>query len=71
MKREKNTAFLVSVRQKRETVRVYAVLAPSRDVALDQVKALAAQSVRIEIAGSLSRGMVRRLDLKLGEIRLL
>jgi hypothetical protein len=71
MKRKKGTAFLIAVRQKREAVRVYAVIAHSENDALDRVRALATGGMQVEITGSPSRDLVRRLDLKPGEIRLI
>jgi len=70
-KRAKHTAYLIAVHQRREGVRVYAILAPSAAVAMAQVYALAADDVRVEVVGSLGRDLARRLDLKLGEICLI
>ena len=70
-KRDKRTAYLIGVQQGREAVRVYAVVTASRDAALAQVRALAADDVWIEIVGGLSRDMVRRLGLEPGEVRLI
>ncbi|MCE4226667.1 hypothetical protein HCU64_23270 [Methylobacterium sp. C25] len=62
-------AFLVAVKQRREQVRVYAVLASDADAAVELVTESAADDVEVEIAGQLSKRMARSLKLQPGEIR--
>lgn len=69
-KKGKRTAHLIAVHQKREAVRVYAVLATMAEAALSQVRAMATDDMEVEIAGALSRDMARQLGLKVGEMRL-
>lgn len=69
--REKHTAYLIAVHQKREAVRVYAVVARSAEAALAQVRAMATDSMQLEIVGGLSRDMIRRLGLMPGQMRLI
>jgi hypothetical protein len=69
-KKGKRTAHLIAVHQKREAVRVYAVLAISAETALTQVRAMATDVMEVEIVGALSRDMARQLGLKVGELRL-
>lgn len=64
------TAYLIAVHQRREAVRVYAVLAQSVAAALAQVGELATDDMRVEVVGSLGRDIVRRLRLKPDEMRL-
>ncbi|MDP4006069.1 hypothetical protein [Methylobacterium sp. NEAU K] len=71
MKREKHTAYLIAVHERREAVRVYAVVANWAEAALAQVGALATEDMQVEIVGALSRDMVRRLGLKPGETRMI
>jgi hypothetical protein len=69
-KKEKRTAYLIAVRQKREALRVYAVVAPTAQAALELISALATEGMEVELVGGLSRDMVRRLGLKPGEMQL-
>jgi hypothetical protein len=69
-KKGKRTAYLIAVHQKRETVRVYAVLAATADMALTQVRAMATDAMEVEVVGGLSRDLAKRLRLKLGEMLL-
>ena len=69
-KKEKRTAYLIAVHQKREAVRVYAVLTPSAEAALAQVSEMTTADMQVELVGSLGRDIVRRLGLKQGEMRL-
>ena len=69
-KPKKHTAHLIAVHQKREAVRVYAVLAQSATAALAQVAEMATDDMQVELTGSLGRDLVRRLGLKPGEMRL-
>jgi hypothetical protein len=69
-KKGKRTAFLIAVHQKREAVRVYAVLAVSAETALTQVRAMATDAMEVEVVGALSRDLAKRLGLKQGEIQL-
>ncbi|QEE41310.1 MULTISPECIES: hypothetical protein [unclassified Methylobacterium] len=66
----KRHAYLVAVSQKREAVRVYAVLAVTSDEALEAVALNAPPKTKVEIVGSLSRALVKRIRLKPGELRL-
>lgn len=66
----KHTAHLIAVYQKRETVRVYAVLAVAAEDALAQVRLMATDDMKVEIVGALSRDLARQLGLKAGEMRL-
>ena len=63
----KRRAYLVSVSQKREAVRVYAVLASTPDEALETVALNIPPKAQVEIVGGLSRDLVKRLHLKPGE----
>ncbi|AWN37491.1 hypothetical protein [Methylobacterium radiodurans] len=69
-KKGKRHAYLVAVAQRRETARIYAVLAATEVEALAALGDHAAENVRLQVVGSLSRDMVRRLKLKPGELRL-
>ena len=69
-KRGKRTAYLIAVRQKREALRVYAIVARSAEAALAQVKGLTTDRMDAEVVGALSRDLTRRLGLKSGEMRL-
>ncbi|WP_267425163.1 hypothetical protein [Methylobacterium sp. GC_Met_2] len=69
-KLKKHTAHLIAVHQKREAVRVYAVLAHSASAALAQVTEMATDDMQVELTGSLDRDLARRLALKPGEMRL-
>ncbi|MCJ2049298.1 hypothetical protein [Methylobacterium sp. J-070] len=69
-KRVKRTAYLIAVHQRREAVRVYAVLAQSVAVALARVGELATDDMQVEVVGSLVRDIVRSLGLKPDEMRL-
>ncbi|MGU3666150.1 hypothetical protein ACLBX9_30115, partial [Methylobacterium sp. A49B] len=60
----------VSVTQRREAVRVYAVLATTADEALEAIALSAPPRAKLEIVGGLSRDMARRMGLKAGELRL-
>ena len=66
----KRHAYLVAVSQKREAVRVYAVLSATSDEALVAVALNAPPETKVEIVGSLSRALVNRIRLKPGELRL-
>ena len=63
----KRRAYLVSVFQKHEALRVYAVLASTADEALEAVALNLSSNAQVEIVGGLSRDLVKRLHLKLGE----
>ena len=69
-KKGKRTAYLIAVRQKREALRVYAVVASSAEAALAQVKGLTTDRMDAEVVGALSRDLTRSLGLKSGEMRL-
>lgn len=69
-KKAKRTAYLIAVDQRREAVRVYAVLAQSAAEALHQVSTMATDDGHVEVVASLGRDLVRRLGLKPGEMRL-
>jgi len=69
-KKGKRTAYLIAVHQKRETVRVYAVLAATAETALTQVRAMATDAMEVEVVGALSRDLAKRLGLKPGEMLL-
>jgi uncharacterized membrane protein len=66
----KRHAYLVAVSRKRETVRVYAVLVRTSDEALEAVALNAPPSAKLQIVGSLSRALVKRIRLVPGELRL-
>ena len=66
----KRHAYLVAVSQKREAVRVYAVLAVTSDEALEAMALKVPPKTKVEIVGSLSRALVKRIRLKPGELRL-
>jgi ribosomal protein S3 len=59
------------VKQRREPTRVYAVLAPSPETALEAVQTLTADGMEVEITGMLSKHMARSLKLKPGELKLI
>ncbi|WCS28871.1 hypothetical protein LOK46_32705 (plasmid) [Methylobacterium sp. NMS14P] len=63
----KRRADLVSVSEKREAMRVYAVLATAPDEALKAIALNALPTAQLEIVGGLSRDLAKRLRLKLGE----
>ena len=63
----KRRAYLVSVSQQHESLRVYAVLASTADEALEAVSLNLSSEAQVEIVGGLSRDLVKRLHLKLGE----
>jgi len=67
----KRHAYLVTVSQKCEAVRVFAVLAGTSEEALEAVAMNAPPSAKLQIVGSLSRALVKRIRLKSGELRLL
>jgi hypothetical protein len=69
-KKAKRHAYLVAVAQRREGMRIYAVMAASEAEALAALGAHAAEGVRLQVVGGLSRDMVRRLSLRPGELRL-
>ena len=69
-KKGKRTAYLIAVHQRRETVRVYAVLAERAEAALAEVRALATDAMEVEIVGALSRNLARQLGLKPGDMLL-
>ncbi len=69
-KKDKRQAYLVAVAQRREAARIYAVMAASDAEALAALADHAAENVRLQVVGGLSRDMVRRLKLKPGELRL-
>lgn len=66
----KRHAYLVAVSQKREAVRVYAVLAETSDEALEAVALNVPPKTKVQIVGGISRALVKRLRLKPGELRL-
>jgi uncharacterized SAM-dependent methyltransferase len=68
--KRKRTAYLIAVHQKRQPVRVYAVMDVSAALAVARVAALATEAMKVEIVGSLSRNLARQLGLVLGQIRL-
>nr|WP_276082269.1 hypothetical protein [Methylobacterium sp. GC_Met_2] len=61
---------MIAVHQRRETVRVYAVLAQSAAAALTLVGDLATEDMQVEMVGSLGHDITRRLGLKPDEMRL-
>ncbi|MCJ2061329.1 hypothetical protein MKK63_01175 [Methylobacterium sp. J-088] len=63
----KRRAYLVSVSQKREAVRIYAVLATTPDEALEAAALNVVAKAQLEIVGGLSRDSAKRLGMKLGE----
>jgi putative heme iron utilization protein len=63
----KRRAYLVSVTQKHEAVRVYAVLVNTPDEALEAIALNVPPRAQLEIVGGLSRDMVKRLHLEPGE----
>jgi hypothetical protein len=63
----KRRAYLVSVAQKHEPVRIYAALACSVEEALEAVSLNLSSEARLEIIGGLSRDLVKRLHLTPGE----
>ncbi len=63
----KRRTYLVSVSQKHEPVRVYAVLAPTPDEALEAIALNVSPKAQLEIVGGLSRDAAKRLGMKLGE----
>ncbi len=69
-KKAKRQAYLVAVAQRREAARIYAVIAASEAEAIAALGEHAAENVRLQVVGGLSRDMVRRLKLKAGELRL-
>lgn len=69
-KKGKRTAYLIAMRQKREALQVYAVVAASAEAALAQVKGLTTDRMVAEVVGALSRDLTRSLGLKSGEMRL-
>ena len=69
-KKGKRTAYLIAVRHKRETPRIYAVVAASAEAALAQLDGLTTDGMGIEVVGALSRDLIRSLGLKVGELRL-
>ncbi|GJE42030.1 hypothetical protein AEGHOMDF_1200 [Methylobacterium soli] len=64
-------AFLVSVVQRREAHRTYAVVKPSAEEALQRVRDLSAEGTKAYLVGGLSRDMARRLKLKRGDVQLI
>ncbi|MBE7199049.1 MAG: hypothetical protein INR70_14785 [Parafilimonas terrae] len=60
----------MAVYQKRETVRVYAVMDQTAELARVQVDALATEAMRVEIVGALSRNLARQLGLTPGQMLL-
>ncbi|QEE38776.1 MULTISPECIES: hypothetical protein [unclassified Methylobacterium] len=69
-KKGKRTAYLIAVYQKRQPVRVYAVMDVSAALAVAQVTAFATDAIKVEIVGSLSRNLARQFGLAPGQIRL-
>lgn len=63
-KRAKSHVFLVAVKQRREALRVYAVLTSAQDAALAIVAAENAEGAAVEAAGRLSKKLARPLKLK-------
>ena len=63
-------AHLVAVSIQREAVRIYAVLAATAPDALMAASIGAPPRSKVQIVGSLSRDLVKRLRLKPGEMRL-
>ena len=70
-KRDKRTTYLIAVRQKREAIRVYAVIASTAEAAVTQLEALTIDRMELEVVGALSRDLTRRLGLEPGEMRLI
>lgn len=66
----KRTAYLIAVHERRQAVRVYAVLSTSEVAALAQVSELMTADMQVEVVGSLGRDIARRLSLKPDEMRL-
>lgn len=66
----KRHAYLVAVSQECEAVCVYAVLAGTSEEALEAVALNAPPASMLEVVGSLSRALVKRIRLKPGELRL-
>lgn len=60
----------MAVAQKREAVRVYAVLAKTSEEVLEAVALNVPPKTKAEIVGSLSRALVKRIRLVSGELRL-
>ncbi|KAB1073639.1 hypothetical protein [Methylobacterium planeticum] len=69
-KGDRYKAFLVSVVQRREALRTYAVVKPSATEALEAVEALSATGTKAYVVGGLSRDVIRRLKLRRDDIRL-
>jgi hypothetical protein len=67
----KRTAYLISVHQRGEAVRVYAVVSQSTAAALALVGELALEDMQVEVVGSLGRDIARRLGLKPNEMCLI
>jgi hypothetical protein len=63
-KRPKSHVYLVAVKQRREALRVYAVLTPTQDEALAIVAAESGEDAAVEAAGRLSKKLARPLKLK-------
>jgi hypothetical protein len=63
-KRAKSHVFLVAVKQRREALRVYAVLTLTQDEALAIVASASAEGAAVEAAGRLSKKLARPLKLK-------
>jgi len=62
-KRVKSHVFLVAVKQRREALRVFAVLSSSQEEALAIVNASSAEGAAVEAAGRLSKKLARPLKL--------
>lgn len=60
--------YLVAVEQKREPVRLYALLAGSEAEALEIVTAKAIGGTHVEVAGRLSRRIAKGYRLKPGDL---
>ena len=66
--RDRHTAYLVAVHQRREATRVYAVVALAQTEALSVVNSMKPERAQAEVVGALSRNIARSLDLKPGDV---
>ncbi|KAB1073553.1 hypothetical protein [Methylobacterium soli] len=70
-KADRYKAFLITVVQRREAHRTYAVVKPSAEEALAVVRGLSADGTKTYLVGGLSRDMVRRLGLKRDDMQMI
>lgn len=68
-KKKKLTAYLVAVRETREAICVYAVVAHSAEAALAFLMERTGDHGQNEVVGALSRDLSRSLGLKPGGVR--